>query len=84
MACSIYTNQHLGYLIQVLNIYTLIGYCMTGFDSECLRKLQPNIHMYGSLNTIINDLPCIIHLDLNNYLELLIKGNTYKNTYIIY
>jgi len=46
---------------------------MTIFESECLRKLQPTTQLYRRLNPTVNDLLCIIHLDLNNVLELLIK-----------
>lgn len=84
MACSLDTNQHFGSLIEAQNIYIHINYCMTIFESECLRKLQPTTHLYRRLNSTVNDLLCVIHLDLNSGLELLIKGNSHENTYIIY
>ena len=84
MACSLDTNQHFGYLIEAQNIYIHTKYCMTIFESECLRKLQRTTRLYRRLNSTINDLLCIIHLDINSGLELLIKGNSHENTYIIY
>lgn len=85
MPCSLDSNQHFGYLIETQNIYIHINYHMAAFERECLRKLQPTTPLYRRwLNSPINDLLGIIHLDLNSGLELLIKGNSHKNTWIIY